>query len=64
MFGAALKWSGVEMDADEVECIVANLIAKGYIKGYLSHKLQTLVVSKERAFPPLREVIANSAAQG
>ena len=32
-----------EIDSDEVECIVANLIAKKYIKGYISHSAQKLV---------------------
>ena len=26
------------MDADEIECVLANLIYKGYVKGYLSHQ--------------------------
>lgn len=38
LFQAALGASGVEMDLDEVECIVANLIYRKYIKGYISHK--------------------------
>ena len=32
-----------DIDSDEVECIVANLIAKKYIKGYISHSQQKLV---------------------
>lgn len=38
LFQAALDASGVQMDLDEVECIVANLIYRKYIKGYISHK--------------------------
>ena len=48
---------GVRMDKEEVECVLANLIYKGYIKGYLSHQHSKLVVSKGNAFPPLREVL-------
>lgn len=38
---------------DEIECILANLINKGYIKGYLSHSNRCLVLSKNDAFPTL-----------
>ena len=41
------------MDMDEVECLVANLIFRGYVKGYLSHKLHVAVLSKKDAFPPM-----------
>ncbi|XP_071839111.1 PCI domain-containing protein 2-like [Apostichopus japonicus] len=51
---AALKFMGQEeVDSDEVQCIIANLIYKNYIKGYLSHQHNKLVVSKQKAFPPL-----------
>ena len=42
------------MDMDEVECIVANLIFRRYIKGYISHKNLVVVISKVDAFPPLK----------
>ncbi|XP_046853354.1 PCI domain-containing protein 2-like [Xenia sp. Carnegie-2017] len=42
-----------DMDVIEVQCIVANLIFEGYIKGYISHQHQKLVVSKQNPFPPL-----------
>eukprot|EP00118_Oscarella_pearsei_P023178 m.273980 g.273980 ORF g.273980 m.273980 type:complete len:446 (+) comp40581_c0_seq11:415-1752(+) len=42
-----------DMDVDEVQCIVANLIDKGYIRGYISHQHKKLVVSKQNAFPKL-----------
>lgn len=37
---------------DAVECLVANLIEKGSIKGYLSHANRCLVLSKANLFPP------------
>ncbi|VDN96516.1 unnamed protein product [Rodentolepis nana] len=53
-FMKALKTMGVEdIDEDETECILANLIYEGKIKGYLAHQQQKLVVSKLQAFPPL-----------
>jgi hypothetical protein len=52
-FRKALSWQGMEMDTDEIECILANLIFQGYIKGYISHKMGVLVVSPTNAFPSL-----------
>lgn len=48
---AALKWLGMPIDLDEVECILANLIFRGYIRGYLSHAKRVLVLSKRDPFP-------------
>jgi hypothetical protein len=42
-----------DVDADEVACILANLIYQGKIKGYISHQHQKLVVSKQNPFPAL-----------
>mmetsp|Transcript_10219 Transcript_10219/g.33735 ORF Transcript_10219/g.33735 Transcript_10219/m.33735 type:complete len:237 (-) Transcript_10219:344-1054(-) len=47
----ALAFLGSDVDADEVECILANLIYKGLVKGYISHQKQTLVLSKKDPFP-------------
>lgn len=53
-FVVALRAMQVEdIDVTEVECIVANLIYMGYIKGYISHQHQKLVVSKQNPFPAL-----------
>jgi len=57
LFKRCLDVSGVVMDTDEIECVLANLIYKGYIKGYISHQHGKLVVSKGNAFPALREVV-------
>jgi hypothetical protein len=56
-FEDALKFNEEEdIDSDEVECIIANLIDKNYIKGYISHQHQKLVVSKQNAFPLLSTI--------
>jgi hypothetical protein len=47
----ALKWLGMPIDFDEVECLLANLIYRGYIRGYLSHAKRVLVLSKRDPFP-------------
>lgn len=48
---SAFKWLGMPIDLDEVECILANLIYRGYIRGYLSHSKRVLVLSKRDPFP-------------
>ncbi len=48
---SALSWLGVDMEMDEIECILANLIFQSKIKGYLSHEKRTLIVSKADPFP-------------
>lgn len=56
-FLVALSMMQVEdVDIDEVQCILANLIYMGHIKGYISHQHQKLVVSKQNPFPPLSSV--------
>ncbi|KAG1700234.1 hypothetical protein DVH05_012040 [Phytophthora capsici] len=48
--------TGHSMDMDEIECVITNLIFKGYIKGYMSHTKKILVVSKTQPFPPIVDV--------
>ncbi|KAM3934242.1 PCI domain-containing protein 2 isoform 2-T2 [Leptodactylus fuscus] len=56
-FLVALKFMKVEdVDIDEVNCIIANLIYMGHIKGYISHQHQKLVVSRQNPFPPLSTI--------
>eukprot|EP01132_Coremiostelium_polycephalum_P009923 gene9923-12168_t len=52
-FVAALRWmENDSVDIDEAECLLANLIYNGYLKGYISHKVG-LVVSPTNPFPKL-----------
>lgn len=46
-----------DIDLDETECLVANLIYDGKIKGYISHQHKKLVISKQNAFPRLSSLI-------
>ncbi|KAH8916436.1 hypothetical protein BT69DRAFT_1355686 [Atractiella rhizophila] len=48
-----------DMDADEVECVLANMIRQGLIKGYLSHPHQLMVLSKDNPFPKMDNFISN-----
>lgn len=47
----ALSAVGQNITLEEVECIVANLIYQGHVKGYIHHNKKILVVSKSNAFP-------------
>ncbi|XP_042056913.1 enhanced ethylene response protein 5-like isoform X2 [Salvia splendens] len=49
----ALRWLDIDMDVDEVECIMAILIYKNLMKGYFAHKSKVVVVSKQDPFPKL-----------
>ncbi|MCJ1273100.1 COP9 signalosome (CSN) subunit [Puttea exsequens] len=55
-FGVAVRIGGSEVEGgevegDEVECLVANMIYKGYMKGYISRQHGIVVLSKNGAFP-------------
>jgi hypothetical protein len=50
-FENAMNWMDEDVDLDEIECILANLIFSGKIKGYLSHQKRYLIVSKGDPFP-------------
>ncbi|KAL1505206.1 hypothetical protein ABEB36_004820 [Hypothenemus hampei] len=49
----ALEFLDQDVDLDETQCIVANLINEGKIKGYISHQHRKVVVSKQNPFPSL-----------
>ncbi|KAJ0531920.1 putative proteasome component (PCI) domain, winged helix-like DNA-binding domain superfamily [Helianthus annuus] len=53
MIVKALKWLKMEMDLDEVECIMSILIYKNLVKGYFAHKSKVAVLSKQDPFPKL-----------
>ncbi|GAA5907206.1 hypothetical protein JCM5296_004985 [Sporobolomyces johnsonii] len=55
----------MELDGEEMECLLANCIYKGLMKGYISHAHGLVVLSKERPFPwyqPYRPLGPNEAA--
>jgi len=55
MFHASLRISGNEVSMDEAECFVANMIYKGYMRGYISHEKQMVVLASTNAFPRLAD---------
>ncbi|MED6216479.1 Enhanced ethylene response protein 5 [Stylosanthes scabra] len=56
----ALKWLEIDMDVEEVECIMAILIYKNLMKGYFAHKSKVVVLSKQDPFPKLNGKPVNS----
>jgi len=56
LFQTALAFVGVTADEDEVECMLANMIYKGYIRGYISHEKRVLVLSQKDPFPSLESL--------
>ncbi|KAG1670374.1 hypothetical protein FOA52_000134 [Chlamydomonas sp. UWO 241] len=53
---AALSMQGLDKDNAELQCILANLIYRKYIKGYIAFKPRVLVLAKTDAFPDLSGV--------
>ncbi|RKP24505.1 hypothetical protein SYNPS1DRAFT_7156, partial [Syncephalis pseudoplumigaleata] len=47
----ALQLARIPLDMDATECLLANMIYKGYMRGYLSHERGYLVLSNKDPFP-------------
>ena len=58
MQGMARSRGGTAIDEEELECILAVLIQKGFVKGYLSHRPLFLVLSNKLPFPKLVDCCA------
>ena len=54
-FHTGLQLSGMDVPVEEAECLVANMIYKGYMRGYISHEKQMVVLAKADAFPRLAD---------
>ena len=55
MFHAGLRIAGQDIPVEEAECLTAVMIFKGYIRGYISHEKQTVVLATSGAFPSLTQ---------
>lgn len=55
MFHGALRISGSDVPQEEAECLVANMIYKGFMRGYISHEQQMVVLASTNAFPRLAD---------
>jgi hypothetical protein len=54
-FHLSLRISGIEVSQEEAECLVANMIYKGFMRGYISHEKQMVVLAGTNAFPRLAD---------
>ncbi|KAK7470200.1 COP9 signalosome (CSN) subunit [Stygiomarasmius scandens] len=55
LFHSGLRIAGVEVDEEETECLLANMIFKGFMRGYISHEKQMVVLANANAFPRLAD---------
>jgi hypothetical protein len=53
----AVRLAVPSAEADEVECWLANLIFKGWVRGYISAQHRVLVLSKQSPFPRISETL-------
>ncbi len=53
VFEVCLKLVNPNTDSDEVECLLSTLIYQGYMKGYIAHNQQKVVVSTSNSFPKI-----------
>jgi COP9 signalosome complex subunit 12 len=58
VFSTALTVAGSPLDREETECIVANMIYRGWMKGYISRERGTVVLSAKDAFPKISGTVA------
>ncbi|KAF5371160.1 hypothetical protein D9758_004120 [Tetrapyrgos nigripes] len=55
LFHSGLRIAGVNVEQEEAECLVANMIYKGFMRGYISHEKQMVVLANTNAFPRLAD---------
>ncbi|KAH9855059.1 hypothetical protein C2E23DRAFT_867137 [Lenzites betulinus] len=53
MFHAAVQTADPETTSEEAECLLANMVFKGFVRGYISHEKQMVVLANTNAFPRL-----------
>lgn len=58
LFHSALQISGMSVSTEEAECLVANMVYKGLMRGYISHEKQMVVLANTNAFPRLSDRVS------
>jgi len=53
VFEIALRVGGTVLDREETECLVANMIYRGWIRGYISRERGMVVLSAKEGFPKI-----------
>jgi hypothetical protein len=56
LFHTALRVSGLDVPEEEAECFVANQIYKNFMRGYISHEKQMVVLASVNTFPKVVEL--------
>jgi hypothetical protein len=56
LFHTALRVSGLDVPEEEAECYVANQIYKNFMRGYISHEKQMVVLASVNTFPKVVEL--------
>jgi hypothetical protein len=57
IFHACLRVGGQDVSVEEAECLVAIMIYRGFVRGYISHEKQMVVLAGTGTFPPLTQRI-------
>ena len=55
-FVKAARFMNMDICEDELECLMANLIFRGYVKGYIAKRETSCVMFGSNPFPKLSEV--------
>jgi len=55
LFHAGLRMAGQDIPVQEAECLIAIMIYRGFMRGYISHEKQTVVLAANGAFPSLAQ---------
>lgn len=50
-FQRALQLAGTDASQEAVGCLMANMIDKGLLRGYISYEKQMVVTAKDDPFP-------------
>lgn len=55
LFHSGLGIAGMDVPVEEAECLVANMIYRGFMRGYISHGQQMVVLAANNAFPRIAD---------
>ncbi len=56
LFHTALRISGLDIPEEEAECLVANQIYRNFLRGYISHEKQMVVLASAKTFPRVADL--------
>jgi len=56
LFHIALRISGQDVPEEEAECLIANQIYRNFLRGYISHEKQMVVLASSNTFPKVADL--------